>query len=148
MLRLGKSYHPDRKGDELFIKMDGHDIYRYALKTVPLVVKQALDKAGLMLGDVNKILMHQANAKMDEAILKRLFKLCGVEPVAEGVMPMIIDWAGNSSVATVPTLLDLLLKEKLNGPAAKLRGCGRLCFRGCGDEHQRHGLPHAVNLTF
>jgi 3-oxoacyl-[acyl-carrier-protein] synthase-3 len=74
MLRLGKSYHPDRHGDELFIKMDGHDIYRYALKTVPLVVKQALDKAGLMLGDVQKILMHQANAKMDDAILKRLFQ--------------------------------------------------------------------------
>ena len=115
MLRLGKSYHPDRKGDELFIKMDGHDIYKYALKTVPLVVKQALDKAGLMLGDVKKILMHQANAKMDDAILKRLFQLCGVEPVAKGVMPMIIEWAGNSSVATIPTLLDLLLKEKLAG---------------------------------
>ena len=115
MLRLEKSYHPDREGDELFIKMDGHDIYKYALKTVPLVVKQALDKAGLMLGDVDKILMHQANAKMDEAILKRLFQLCGVEPVREGVMPMIIDWTGNSSVATIPTLLDLLLKENLTG---------------------------------
>ena len=115
MLRLGKSYHPDRQGDELFIKMDGHDIYRYALKTVPLVVKQALDKAGLMLGDVHKILMHQANAKMDDAILKRLFQLYGVERITDGVMPMIIDWAGNSSVATVPTLLDLLLKEKLDG---------------------------------
>jgi 3-oxoacyl-[acyl-carrier-protein] synthase-3 len=115
MLRLGKSYHPDRHGDELFIKMDGHDIYRYALKTVPLVVKQALDKAGLMLGDVQKILMHQANAKMDDAILKRLFQLYGVERIPDGVMPMIIDWAGNSSVATVPTLLDLLLKEKLDG---------------------------------
>jgi len=115
MLRLEKSYHPDRKGDELFIKMDGHDIYKYALKTVPLVVKQALDKAGMVLGDVNKVLMHQANAKMDDAILKRLYQLCGVESIPEGVMPMIIDWAGNSSVATIPTLLDLLIKEKLAG---------------------------------
>ncbi len=115
MLRLGKSYNPGRKGDELFIKMDGHDIYRYALKTVPLVVKQALDKAGLVLGDVSKILLHQANAKMDEAILKRLFQLCGVDRIPEGVMPMIIDWAGNSSVATIPILLDLLLKEKIEG---------------------------------
>ena len=115
MLRLEKSYHRGRQGDELFIKMDGHDIYRYALKTVPLVVKQAIDKAGLKLGDVNKILMHQANAKMDDAILKRLFQLCGVEPIPDGVMPMIIAWAGNSSVATIPTLLDLLLNEKLEG---------------------------------
>ncbi len=115
MLRLEKSYHPDRVGDELYIKMDGHDIYRYALKTVPLVVKQALDKAGLGLGDVQKILMHQANAKMDDAILKRLFRLYGVETIPEGIMPMIIDWAGNSSVATIPTMLDLLLKAKLSG---------------------------------
>ncbi|MBR9985243.1 MAG: ketoacyl-ACP synthase III, partial [Desulfosarcina sp.] len=47
--------------------------------------------------------------------LKRLFQLCGVETIPEGVMPMIIHWAGNSSVATVPTLLDLLLKDKLEG---------------------------------
>ena len=115
MLRLGKSYRPDQSDTDLFIKMDGHDIYKYALKTVPLVVKQALDKAGLTLGDVKKILMHQANAKMDGAILARLFKLCGVKTIPEGIMPMIIHWAGNSSVATVPTLLDLLLKDKLDG---------------------------------
>ena len=114
MLRMGKSYHPDRLGNELYIKMDGHDIYRYALKTVPLVVKQALDKAGLMLGDVKKILMHQANAKMDDAILTRLFKLYDVDTTPNDIMPMIIHWAGNSSVATIPTLLDLLLKGKLD----------------------------------
>jgi 3-oxoacyl-[acyl-carrier-protein] synthase-3 len=115
MLRVGNSYNPDWPGDEIFIKMDGHDIYRYALKTVPLVVKQALDKAGLNLGDVKRILLHQANAKMDEAILKRLFKLCNVDTIPDDVMPMIIDWSGNSSVATIPTLLDLLLKEQLDG---------------------------------
>jgi len=115
MLRVGKSYRPDRSDKELFIKMDGHDIYKYALKTVPLVVKQALDKAGLTLGDVKKILMHQANAKMDGAILQRLFQLYGVEMIPEDIMPMIIHWTGNSSVATVPTLLDLLVKEQLDG---------------------------------
>jgi 3-oxoacyl-[acyl-carrier-protein] synthase-3 len=114
MLRTGKSYNPHRSDNDLYIKMDGHDIYKYALKTVPLVVKQALDKAGLMLGDVSKILMHQANAKMDDAILKRLFKLYDVETIPEDIMPMIIHWAGNSSVATVPTMLDLLLKDKLD----------------------------------
>lgn len=113
MLRLEPSYNPDHKGDELFIKMDGHDIYRYALKTVPLVVQQAIDKAGLGLGDVNKILMHQANAKMDDAILTRLFKRYGVETIPQHIMPMIIHWAGNSSVATIPTLLDLLLNGHL-----------------------------------
>jgi 3-oxoacyl-[acyl-carrier-protein] synthase-3 len=119
LLRLGGSYHPERAGDELYIKMDGHDIYRYALKTVPQVVKQAIDKAGLGLGDVRKILMHQANAKMDDAILKRLFKLYDAASIPDGIMPMIIHWAGNSSVATIPTMLDLFLKGQLEGHRAE-----------------------------
>jgi 3-oxoacyl-[acyl-carrier-protein] synthase III len=65
----------------LFIKMDGHLIYKYAVRTVPLVIKKNLEKAGLHLRDVNKILIHQANEKMDMAIVKRLFKLYGIEEI-------------------------------------------------------------------
>ena len=114
-LRVGPSYDPKAQDGTLFIKMDGHDIYRYALKTVPLAVRQALEKAGLELSDVTKILMHQANAKMDDAILARLFKLYNAKTVPADIMPMIIHWAGNSSVATIPTMLDLLLREQLDG---------------------------------
>jgi 3-oxoacyl-[acyl-carrier-protein] synthase III len=116
MLWMGKSYDPDHAGDELYLKMDGHKLYEYALKTVPLVAKESVEKAGLAIGDIKKILIHQANEKMDEAILKRLYKLCGGEYKPE-VMPMIISWLGNSSVATVPTLLDLLLKGRLQDHA-------------------------------
>ena len=123
MLRLGYSYNPHQGGNDLYIKMDGHDIYKYALKTVPLVVKQALDKAGLVLGDVHKILMHQANAKMDDAILGRLFQLYGEKTIPEEIMPMIIHWAGNSSVATIPTMLDLLLKDQLEGHQVSSGDC-------------------------
>ena len=41
------------------------------------VVKKNLEMVGLELGDIKKVLVHQANAKMDDAILKRLFKLYG-----------------------------------------------------------------------
>jgi 3-oxoacyl-[acyl-carrier-protein] synthase-3 len=111
---MGKSYDPGHHGDELYVKMDGHKLYEYALKTVPLVAKESIEKAGVGINDIKKVLIHQANEKMDEAILKRLFKLCGGEYQAE-VMPMIISWLGNNSVATVPTLLDLILKGKMNG---------------------------------
>jgi 3-oxoacyl-[acyl-carrier-protein] synthase-3 len=114
MLWMGHSYDPEHRGDELYIKMDGHKLYEYALKTVPLVAKESLDKAGLGIADIRKILIHQANEKMDEAIVKRLCKICGGEYDPQ-VMPMIISWLGNSSVATVPTLLDLLVREKLDG---------------------------------
>ena len=113
MLRMGKSYNPHYGGNDLFLKMDGHRLYEYALMTVPKVVGESLVKAGLSLGDIKRVLLHQANAKMDEAILKRLYKLYGEKEVPPYVMPMTISWLGNSSVATLPTLLDLLLKGKL-----------------------------------
>lgn len=113
MLWMGKSHNQNYKGNELFVKMNGHKLYEYALKTVPKVVKESIESARLHLKDVNKVLIHQANEKMDEAILLRLFKLYKVKEIPSDVMPMSISWLGNSSVATVPTLLDLLCKEKL-----------------------------------
>ncbi len=113
LLTLGKSYGPSRNGNELFVKMHGHDIYKYAVRTVPKVVKQSLDKAGLTLSDVKKVLIHQANQKMDEAILDRIFKLYKIDEIPGDIMPMTISWLGNSSVATLPTMLDLLQKGKI-----------------------------------
>ena len=115
MLWMGKSYDPQHQGDELYLKMDGHKLYEYALKTMPLVVKESLEKAGLPITEIQKVLIHQANEKMDEAILKRLFKICGGGEFKSEVMPMTISWLGNSSVATLPTLLDLIQKGKVNG---------------------------------
>jgi 3-oxoacyl-[acyl-carrier-protein] synthase-3 len=114
LLDLGESYNPDRKGGELYIKMRGHDIYRYAVRKVPEVVKQSLDKAGLILADVKKVLVHQANQKMDEAILARLFKLYNIKDIPDDIMPMTISWLGNSSVATLPTMLDLMQRGNLD----------------------------------
>jgi len=115
LLRMTKSYHPQPDSDAIYVKMDGHDIYKYAVKNVPLTVKKNLDDTGIGLGQVRKILIHQANEKMDAAIVKRLFELYQAKEVPAGIMPMIISWAGNSSVATLPTLLDLILKGKLDG---------------------------------
>jgi len=114
MLRMGKSYNRNQVNDNLYLKMDGHKLYQYALRTVPAVVKQSLEKACLALGDVKKVFLHQANAKMDEAILTRLFKLCGMKEAPLTVMPMTISWLGNSSVATLPTLFDLVVKGKVD----------------------------------
>jgi len=114
LLWLDKSYNPNSNGRRLFLKMNGHEIYRYAVRTVPEVVKQSLDKAGFTLSDVKKILIHQANQKMDEAILKRLLKLYDMEEAPEHIMPMTISWLGNSSVATLPTTFDLLQRGKLH----------------------------------
>ncbi|MBW2369430.1 MAG: ketoacyl-ACP synthase III [Deltaproteobacteria bacterium] len=114
MLWMGRSYNPNYTENDLYLKMAGHEIYKYAVRTVPQVVRKNLDDTGFTLGDVNKILIHQANEKMDDAILKRLFKLYKVSEIPENVMPMIISWAGNSSVATLPIMFDLIMKGQLD----------------------------------
>lgn len=113
LLWMGKSNNPDYKGEQLFLKMHGRKLYEYALNTVPMVVKESLEKAKIELEQVDKVLIHQANAKMDDAILTRLFKLYNKKEIPKHIMPMTIAELGNSSVATIPTLLSLLLDNKL-----------------------------------
>jgi len=115
LLHMGKSYNPEFENkNDLFLKMNGRRLYQYALDTVPQSIKACLDKAGLTITDVDKVLIHQANGKMDDAILKRLYALYNITEVPVNVMPMTIATLGNTSVATLPTLYDLLLKEKLD----------------------------------
>ena len=92
--------------------MQGRKIYEFALTNVPIALKSCLDKSGVSIKDVKKILIHQANEKMDDAIVKRFYKLYDMD-MPDGIMPMTINTLGNSSVATVPTLYDLILKRKL-----------------------------------
>jgi 3-oxoacyl-[acyl-carrier-protein] synthase III len=114
LLWMGPSYDPDRADGRLFLKMYGRKLYEYAVQTVPGVVRASLGDAGLALTDVTKILLHQANAKMDHAILRRLFRESGVSDIPDRIMPMTISWLGNSSVATLPTLFDLMRKGDLD----------------------------------
>jgi 3-oxoacyl-[acyl-carrier-protein] synthase-3 len=132
LLTLGSSNNPNTPGNELWIKMSGHKLYIYAIKTVPLVVKESIEKAGIHLKDIKKVLIHQANEKMDEAILRGVFKLYGETQVPEGIMPMTINYLGNSSTATVPTLLDLVAKNKINGHKIKEGDYIVLCSVGAG----------------
>lgn len=117
MLLMGPSYKDSAFLEAFFLKMEGRKLYRYALNHVAGAIKEALDRAGVHLRDVAKLLIHQANLKMDEAILEALCKLYGLEAVPTGIMPMTISWLGNSSVATIPTMLDLIRKGDLEGHA-------------------------------
>jgi 3-oxoacyl-[acyl-carrier-protein] synthase-3 len=116
VLGMGGSYNPDFDSNAMFLKMNGRKLYENVLKTVPLTIKDCLDKAALSISDIDKVLIHQANEKMDEAILRELFNIYGGEehksPI--DIMPMTISWLGNSSVATLPTLFDLMIKGKFD----------------------------------
>nr|WP_294926051.1 ketoacyl-ACP synthase III [uncultured Flavobacterium sp.] len=111
-LYFGKSYNPDLDPDIKYIKMYGRKIYEFALSQVPSAMKSCLDKSGIPIDEVKKILIHQANEKMDEAIIDRFYKLYD-KTAPKDIMPMSIHDLGNSSVATVPTLYDLLIQGKI-----------------------------------
>ncbi|WP_275314949.1 3-oxoacyl-ACP synthase III family protein [Tenacibaculum bernardetii] len=111
-LFFGKSFNANLDTDVRYIKMHGRKIYEFALNNVPQAMKSALDKSGIEIDAVKKIFIHQANEKMDEAIIKRFYRLYK-KPIPPGIMPMSIHKLGNSSVATVPTLLDLVLKGNI-----------------------------------
>ena len=65
--------------------------------------------------DPSKVKCTSSAKGRDEAILKRLFRLYKVSEIPEKIMPMTISWLGNSSVATVPTLLDLIVRGEMDG---------------------------------
>lgn len=112
-LFLGKSNFPGSDPRIRYIKMKGRKVYEYAMKHVPLAMKECLEKSGVAIGELKKVFIHQANEKMDEGIIKALYKLYGIRQVPEHIMPMSIHKLGNSSVATIPTLYDLVRKDKL-----------------------------------
>ncbi|MBE7639616.1 ketoacyl-ACP synthase III [Salegentibacter sp. BLCTC] len=109
---FGKSNSNQAPDDLRYIKMNGRKIYEFALMNVPAAMKTCLENSGKSIDDLKKIFIHQANEKMDEAIIKRFYKLHKLK-APERVMPMTIHELGNSSVATVPTLYDLVIKNKI-----------------------------------
>lgn len=111
-LFFGNSFNKEHNPDVRYLKMYGRKIYEFALNNVPLAMKECLDKSGVAITNLKKVLIHQANEKMDEAIVQRFFKLYEHTP-AENIMPMCIEKLGNSSVATIPTLYDMMIRGQM-----------------------------------
>jgi len=110
----GCSYNPLEESKKKYIKMYGRKIYEMGLKQVPLAMQACFEKSGKDISELKKIFIHQANEKMDNGMVNRFYRQYK-RKAPEGVMPMSIHKLGNSSVATVPTVYDLVRKGNLNG---------------------------------
>lgn len=130
-LFFGGSYNKDHDPDVRYIKMFGRKIYEYAISNVPAAMKEALESSAVDIHNLKKVFIHQANEKMDEAIIKRFYRQFGV-PTPELVMPMSIHLLGNSSVATVPTLFDRVLKGKVENQKVEKDDVIMFCSVGAG----------------
>ncbi|MBV7441735.1 ketoacyl-ACP synthase III [Weeksellaceae bacterium TAE3-ERU29] len=109
----GCSLNPNSKKYHRSITMKGRKVYEFALKHVPPAMKSVIDESGTKIEEVKKILIHQANAKMDHAMVQRLYRLYGIKDYSKDVAPMTVQKFGNSSVATVPTMFDIIRKGQL-----------------------------------
>ncbi|MDP4262535.1 MAG: ketoacyl-ACP synthase III [Bacteroidota bacterium] len=112
-INMAMSYYPGSDPGIRYIKMKGRKVYEFAMKYVPAAMKDCLEKSGVQIHELKKVFLHQANEKMDEGIIKRMYQLFGITKLPDNIMPMSIHWLGNSSVATVPTLYDLVRKQQV-----------------------------------
>lgn len=111
-INMAGSYYPDSDKAIRYIKMKGRKVYEYALKYVPAAIKECIDKSDVHIEDIKKIFIHQANEKMDQAIVDALYNLYGHKKAPQDIMPMSVHYLGNSSVATIPTLYDIVIHGK------------------------------------
>lgn len=103
----------DRKTNNIFINepvetdylhMDGQEVYKFAVRQCPKCLIEALEKAGMTADDIDYFVLHQANVRIIESVAKRLHA-----PIEK--FPMTLDYTGNMSAASVPVMLDQLVRE-------------------------------------
>ncbi len=96
-----------------YVNMDGQEVYKFAVTTVPASIQKALDQAGLTVEDIDYFAIHQANIRIIRAIAKRL-------QAPEEKFPIALDHCGNISAASVPILLDEMNQKGLLKPGCRI----------------------------
>ena len=84
--------------------MAGRDVYKHAVTKLPASIHQACEQAGVKLSDIDWFVAHQANARINEAIRDRM----KIDPAK---IPGNIDRCGNTSTATIPILMDEMIRD-------------------------------------
>ena len=87
-----------------FMKMDGKEVFKFAVRKVPEIVAQILEDAQMDPEEIKYFVLHQANFRILEAASRRL-------KVPMVRIPVNIDRYGNTSAASVPILLDELKRD-------------------------------------
>lgn len=96
-----------------YTKMDGQEVYKFAVTTVPASIKKVVEEAGLTIEDIDYFALHQANIRIIQSVAKRL-------KAPETKFPTSLDHCGNISAASVPILLDEMNRKGLLKPGMKI----------------------------
>lgn len=103
----------ENPADLSYTHMDGQEVYKFAVTTVPASIQKVLDQAGLSVEDIDYFALHQANIRIIQSVAKRL-------KVSEDKFPTSLDHCGNISAASVPILLDEMNRKGMLKPGMKI----------------------------
>lgn len=101
------------KKEDYYMYMNGQEVFKFAVKTVPEAIHRVLEKAEAAVEDIDCFVLHQANVRIISSVAKRL----GVDM---DKMPVSLDRYGNTSAASIPVLLDEIYKSGVLKPGMKL----------------------------
>ncbi|XP_042512443.1 3-oxoacyl-[acyl-carrier-protein] synthase 3 A, chloroplastic-like [Macadamia integrifolia] len=95
---------PPRRSSYSCIQMNGKEVFRFAVRSVPQSIESALAKAGLTGSNIDWLLLHQANQRIIDAVATRL------EIPPERVISNLANY-GNTSAASIPLALDEVVRS-------------------------------------
>lgn len=109
----------DIKTENYYMKMDGQEVFKFAVTKVPECINEVLDKASVTAGDIDLFILHQANVRIISSVAKRL-------GVSADKFPINLNKYGNTSAASIPIVFDELKKS------GALKDVHRLVLSGFG----------------
>ena len=112
----GSAIYTDEKG---LLRMEGRQVYQFAVRTVTQSIRNVLEKAGLEPGQLDHVVCHQANHRIIEAVARHLG--APMELFFENLGEY-----GNTSAASIPLALDEMHRNGMlkSGQRVLLEGFG------------------------
>lgn len=98
-------------------RMNGMDVFAFAISTAPKSMKRLADHYSLSLEDMDYCILHQANMQIDEIIRNKM-------KFPEDKVPMCLYDFGNTSSASIPLTIVTQLKNKIENRQTKFICCG------------------------
>lgn len=100
-----------------YVTMNGQEVFKFAVSTVPKITKEVLEKANVSVEEVDWFILHQANERILQSVAKRLHA-----PLEK--FPMNLERFGNTSSASIPLLLDEMNQQHKLKEGDKIVLCG------------------------
>lgn len=103
----------NQDGEHRFVQMNGGDVFKFAVSTVPKAINELLEKAGVTADDIDLFVCHQANERIIESVAKKCKQSLDKFYVN-------LDEYGNTSSASIPIALSEMNQKGLIKPGMKM----------------------------